>query len=295
MKDTLESLRHKIDRATELGAVVRSMKALSASSIHQYEEAARSLEDYYRTVQLGLFVCRHQLSQLIEPDWSKKGHSTGAIIVGSGQGLVGQFNDSLIHFAKGKLDVIPGTKTIWAVGESIYAHLEDNKFSIKERFSVPHSVEAITPVIGQLLFDLEKALESGLVSTVFIFFNRPQQGAVFTPWSLRFIPLDEIWLKNLSKIQWQTRQVPETVYRSELSVKGLVKEYFFVTLFRAFAESLAAENTARLGAMQRAEKNIKELMENLNMTYHQLRQNTIDEELFDLIAGAGAIEGSGNR
>ena len=84
MKDTLESLRHKIERATELGAVVRSMKALSASSIHQYELAAKSLEDYYRTVQLGLHVCAPQLKDLIRPSPGKK-EKTGAIVFGSGR------------------------------------------------------------------------------------------------------------------------------------------------------------------------------------------------------------------
>jgi hypothetical protein len=37
--------------------------------------------------------------------------------------------------------------------------------------------------------------------------------------------------------------------------------------------------------MQRAEKNIEELLENLNRTYHRLRQDSIDEELFDVVSG----------
>ena len=54
MSETAASLRHKIASAGELESVVRTMKAMAASNIGQYENAVRSLGDYYRTVQLGL-------------------------------------------------------------------------------------------------------------------------------------------------------------------------------------------------------------------------------------------------
>ena len=61
MSDTAASLRRKIASAGELESVVRTMKAMAAASIGQYENAVRSLEDYYRTVQLGLAACFRQV------------------------------------------------------------------------------------------------------------------------------------------------------------------------------------------------------------------------------------------
>ena len=57
MSDTLASLRRKISGAGDLESVVRSMKALAAASIGQYEKSVLALADYYRTVELGLLVC----------------------------------------------------------------------------------------------------------------------------------------------------------------------------------------------------------------------------------------------
>ncbi|HLP59113.1 MAG TPA: F0F1 ATP synthase subunit gamma, partial [Candidatus Deferrimicrobium sp.] len=68
-------------------------------------------------------------------------------------------------------------------------------------------------------------------------------------------------------------------------------EYLFVSLFRTCAESLASENASRLAAMQRADKNIDEMLEELNGTYHRLRQGAIDEELFDVVSGFEALVG----
>jgi F-type H+-transporting ATPase subunit gamma len=63
----------------------------------------------------------------------------------------------------------------------------------------------------------------------------------------------------------------------------------FASLFRACAQSLASENASRLAAMQRAETNIDDLLEELNLSFHRLRQSGIDEELFDAISGFEAL------
>ena len=74
----------------------------------------------------------------------------------------------------------------------------------------------------------------------------------------------------------------------------LVREYLFISPFRACAESLASENASRLATMERAEKNINELLENLPSTFHRIRQAGIDEELFAVVAGFEALNAKKN-
>ena len=70
------------------------------------------------------------------------------------------------------------------------------------------------------------------------------------------------------------------------------EQYLFVSLFRACAESLASENASRLAAMQRADSNIDQLLNEFRITFHRVRQAEIDEELFDVIAGFEALPGN---
>jgi F-type H+-transporting ATPase subunit gamma len=77
-------------------------------------------------------------------------------------------------------------------------------------------------------------------------------------------------------------------------MRALIREYLFVSLFRACAESLASENASRLAAMQRADKNIDELLEDLRGSYYHVRQSSIDEELFEVISGFEALSKSRN-
>jgi F-type H+-transporting ATPase subunit gamma len=73
------------------------------------------------------------------------------------------------------------------------------------------------------------------------------------------------------------------------TLAALLREYLFVSLFRACAESLASENTSRLTSMQAAERKISDMMELLQLEFNQARQNSIDEELFDVITGYEAL------
>jgi F-type H+-transporting ATPase subunit gamma len=111
----------------------------------------------------------------------------------------------------------------------------------------------------------------------------------YEPIKQRLLPLDETWRRKLAQLPWPTKNLPEIMGGDIETLRALIREYLFVSLFRACAESLTSENASRLAAMQRADKNIDELLDDLNGTFHRLRQSGIDEELFDVIAGFEAL------
>ncbi|HUX29775.1 MAG TPA: F0F1 ATP synthase subunit gamma [Thiobacillus sp.] len=291
MTETVASLRRKIAGAGDLESVVRTMKAMAASSIGQYENAVHALDDYYRTVQLGLAASfRQNASATTVTSVPQKDIGTiGAVVFGSDQGLVGQFNDVMAEFVVQTLGNLPGKKIVWAVGERIQSRFSDTGMLAREHFALPNSINAITPLVGQVLIEMEAQREKGAITQVYLFHNRPKSGAIYTPVSQRLLPLDNLWRRDLAAIRWPTNNLPEVMNGREQTLSALVREYLFVSLFRACAESLASENASRLAAMQRAEKNIDELLEDLNRTFHRLRQSGIDEELFDVVSGFEAL------
>jgi F-type H+-transporting ATPase subunit gamma len=187
------------------------------------------------------------------------------------------------------LAALPGKAQVWAVGERVHARLVDAGLPLVGLFTVPNSVKAITPLVGQILVESEKHHSKGTVTELHLFYNRPSSGAVYAPVSQRLLPLDETWRCKLAELPWPTGNLPEVMDGGTATLRALIREYLFVSLFRACAESLASENASRLAAMQRADKNIDELLGDLNQTFHRLRQNGIDEELFDVISGFEAL------
>ncbi len=294
MSDTTAGLRRKIGGAVELQSVVRTMKAAAASSIGEYEKSVRALADYYRTVELGLGACFRENGTTPMMAVRKKQTSTGAIgvvVFGSDQGLVGRFNDEVVDFTVKTLGELPvkHAVSVWSVGERVNARLTDAGLTPIGRFPVPASTKAITPLVGQILLENETRYSRGEIIGLHLFYNSPESGAVYTPVSQQLLPLDENCRHKPSGLPWPTGNLPEIINGGAATLPLLIREFLFVSLFRACAESLASENSSRLAAMQRADKNIGELLEDLNGTFHRLRQSGIDEELFDVISGFEAL------
>ena len=259
MSGTIESLTRKISGAADLEAVVRSMKALAASSIGQYQKAVQSLDDYATTVELALTACFRQAGPGYDTAEirSQKTHGIGAIVFGSDQGLVGRFNEVVVEYAFNTLKALPGTVTkIWPLGERIHVLLADTGMPTAGILPVPASVNAIAGLVGQTLIDVESARERGEVAEVYLFHNHPKSGSVYDPVGKRLLPLDLTWQKQLAAAPWPTKLPPEVIQEAKSPLRAFIREYLFVLLFQACAESLASENASRLAAMQRAEKNI---------------------------------------
>jgi len=294
MSETTESLRKKIDRANDLQSVVRTMKALAASSIGQYENSVNSLSEYYRTVELGLEICFREVALPVPAERTKKksAGSIFAVVFGSDQGLVGQFNDVVAEYAVKELAALPGKARVWAVGERVYSRLADAGLQLIGLFAVPNSVKVITPLIGQILLESEKFRSKDEDAELYLFYNRHKTRASYEPVSQRLLPLDETWRRDLAKIPWPTGNLPELMGDSTETLRALIREYLFVSLFRACAESLASENASRLAAMQRADRNIDELLEDFRGSFYRMRQSGIDEELFEVISGFEALSRS---
>ncbi|MDQ7780441.1 MAG: F0F1 ATP synthase subunit gamma, partial [Planctomycetota bacterium] len=181
MSETTASLRRKIGVAGDLQSVVRTMKALAASSIGQYEQSVRALGDYYRTVEVGLGVCFRESGPaplIAERKRQTVAGAIGAVVFGSDQGLVGQFNDVVADHAVKTLAALPAKSEVWAVGERVHARLEHAGLPLMGLFTVPNSVKAITPLVGQILVESETRRSRGEVTELHLFYNRPASGAV---------------------------------------------------------------------------------------------------------------------
>jgi F-type H+-transporting ATPase subunit gamma len=288
MSNTMASLQRKIGSAGDLQSVVRTMKTLAASSVGQYEKSVHALADYYRTVELGLGACFRQSGRTtfrVERTGQTDAGAIGAIVFGSDQGLVGRFNDVVADHAIKTLRALPGKPQVWAVGERVHARLADAGLSPLGVFAVPNSVQAITPLVGQIQIETEAHRIESEYAHLYVFHNRPQSGALYEPVSQRFLPLDAQWEERMAEVRWPTKKLPEVMGGGIATLRALIREYLFISLFRACAESLASENASRLAAMDRADRNIDELLETLHGRFHRLRQSSIDEELFDVISG----------
>ncbi|MHA3771449.1 F0F1 ATP synthase subunit gamma [Verrucomicrobiota bacterium sgz303538] len=288
MTETLPSLRRKMKSAHDLQSVVRTMKAMAGASIGPYERAVEALLDYSRTVELALAALFRHAPEPPPDRTPKAAQKIGAIIFGTDQGMVGQFNEHIAGFATKSL---AQGSIVWVVGERVRVRVQDAGFTVATALSTPNSVAGITRLVSELLLAVEQQRERGAIDEVRLFHNRLRQRGAYDSVAKRLLPLDAEWRRDIESTPWPTRAIPEVIRGDDTTLAVFIREFLFVSIFRACAESLAAENARRFVAMQGAEKNIADLMNTLTLTYNSRRQAAIDEELFDLVAGYEALAG----
>jgi len=71
---------------------------------------------------------------------------------------------------------------------------------------------------------------------------------------------------------------------------ALVKRYVEYTMYYSLIDSLAAEHSARMQAMDAATKNAKEMVKELNVKYNKARQEAITTELIEIISGMESMK-----
>ena len=290
--ETAESLRRTIAVTKELQSVVKTMKALAGVNIRQYERAAHAVAEYNRTVEMGLQAALQKLPAHLLPPKYAPGTKLGAIIFGSDQGMCGQLNDQVVtHAARAleKLAVRRESQVIMAVGTRAASQLEALGRKLEGVTRVPGSTAGITAAVEEVLREIEEWHFERSVELVVLFNARPVSGAWYRVRGVRLLPVDAEWIKGLQAKRWPSRVIPMFTMEEARLFQLLIREYLFVSLYRAFAESLASENASRLASMQVAERNIEDRLRSLTGEARQLRQTSITSELLDIISSFEAL------
>lgn len=280
---TQQRIKTRIDRTRDLQSVVSTMKALAAVNIRQYEKAAESVDVFNRTVELALQV----VLKSVPSSPSLPRPETGvriAVVIGSDQGMCGRFNEDIVHLAEKRLPEMAPREawTLVTVGARPASLLQLNGWTLAASFQTPGSTAALSTLVQDILYQV--GYTDGLAAVV-VLHNHHVSGTSYEPAFIRLLPLDREWVERFRNRDWPGPSLPLTTMDRDDLFTLLVRQYLFVSLYRALAHSLAGENASRLAAMQAAESNIDERLDTLTSDYHRQRQQAITEELLDIVSG----------
>ncbi len=290
--ETMESLKRRVHTAEDLYSLVRTMKALAAVNIRQLEHAVESLADYKRTIELGLRVVLRRRGRSTVTSRTAPRQTLGTIVFGSDQGMCGQLNDQIVASALGhikKFYTPVDNRATLAVGARAATRLEDAGEPLAATLPVASSTSGITPLVQDILLHVDHWHTERRIDRIVVFYCEHTSRAAYRPRCLELLPIDRRWLNQLQQEMWPTHLLPTFTMDADRLFSALVRQYLFISLFRACAESLASENASRLAAMRGAERNIGERISELTSRFHQARQTAITEELLDIVAGFEAL------
>lgn len=288
--ESLELLRGRLQTLDDLRSLVGTMKGLAAVGIHRLEESARSVAQYYRTIELGLHVVLAGAPPE-PPAPARPRGARGAIVFGSDHGLCGRFNEDLADFAEDRMAGLlrdDRPLRLVAVGARAGSLLDLRGYPPEAEFFVPGTAEAATPSVREILHKVEQWREEG-VQEVMMLHQRPRANNRARPVLVPLLPVSPRRFRGIEAQQWASRTLPMYTMPPHELLSALLRQYFFVSVLRALIESITAENASRLAAMQAAERSLEERGSELLAELRRKRQEHITEEILDIVSGYEAL------
>jgi F-type H+-transporting ATPase subunit gamma len=156
--------------------------------------------------------------------------------------------------------------------------------------SAPSSLDTVDAAVAELLDFIDAERRAGRDSRLRLVYARPLGSTRFEPRTVQVLPLDFGWLHQLKDLPWVTRKLPMELSDPRELLRGLIRQRVALAIVEAFGSSLAAENAARLAAMDAASHNVEERLARLRARSQAARQAAVTAELLDIQSAAAALD-----
>ena len=290
---TLREIRGRITGVKNTQKITKAMKMVAASRLRRAQEAIVSARPYAR--KLGELL-RHLVTKVdvnLNPLLvGREPRTVLLVVVTADRGLCGSFNSNIFKAAVQRLgmqgDSVTKVMTIGRKGSDFFGK---RKFDVVSKHSGIFSdldfdharsfVQEITEGYLEGRFDKVEVIYNEFKSVI-------QQRIVVE--QLLPIPPEELQpskdLKGLSQVDY--------IYEPSSTelVNTLVPRHLNFQMWRILLESNAAEQGARMTAMDNATENARELIRDLTLKFNNARQASITKELLEIVSGAEALKAS---
>lgn len=289
MAQTLETLSRYSATLTSIRGIVHTMKTLSAINAMPYEQAARSIEAYHQTILQGFAAFAHRTGEIaVQPEDATE---QWVVVFGSDHGLCGNYNEILAALVKHRCQAQASQNPrLLCVGAQMNDALLGEDLSPEAVLLPPASADGIGRLAGDIVSRIE-VISRGQplyrIAVTLAFTQRGEQG-LREPVTRRLLPLEAKLLQRDRR--WHSRSLPDYSMAPDALLASLVRNHIFASVFRASAEAMVTENSARLALMQQAEQSVDDRLEAVKGELRSVRQAEITNELMDVIIGFEALK-----
>jgi F-type H+-transporting ATPase subunit gamma len=282
---TLREIRRRINSIKSTQQITRAMKMVAAAKLRKAQDNIVAARPYAYKIEE---MIRHLISQLEEIDEPllamRSPERMLLVVITSDRGLCGSFNSNIIkrtlrHMEDHKDKEI----SLVCIGRKGYDFFRKRNFNIVEKYiNIFNPLEYVTAreITGFLVSQYVKEQTDRIEIIYNEFKNAVQQNVVVE----KYLPLSgeefEGELKNVDYIYEPDRLV---------LLNALLPKHLNIQSWRILLESNAAEQGARMTAMENATENAGDLISELTLTYNKARQATITKEISEIVGGAEAL------
>ena len=288
MPSTID-IRRRIRSVKNTQQITTAMKMVSAAKLRRAQErifAARpfagALNEVLASVASRVDVSKHPLLRTHETE-----RNVLLVVVTSDKGLCGAFNTNAIKAAIRTINEHPDWQNIeiLAIGRKAIDFFK--RRPIKMRRQAAQVFQALSPETSREISNsiIEDFL-SEEIDAVYVVYNEFRSIISQVVRVVRLLPIERQWNEaEGTPVEYLYEPAPEQI------LNELLPRHIEFQLYRILLESAAAEQGARMTAMEAATKNASEMISHLTLNYNRIRQAAITKEIIEIVSGAAAQEG----
>lgn len=283
----LIDLRRRVRSVKNIQQITRAMKFVSASRLRRAQERVLAARPYANRMLSVLNSLATRVDPSSHPLLAERdGDRIMLVVITADKGLCGAFNSNLIRsdvrFIEG--EAVNRSLSLALVGRKGYEWFRHRPWPIRHQYLNVMSRIGYDYAreVGGLLVEYFAASELDSVYLVYNEFKSViSQKVVIEP----LLPIRRLELADdRVALDYIYEQPPQVIF------DRLLPRHVEIQLFRAMLESEAAEQGARMTAMDSATRNAKEMIESLTLQMNRLRQASITTELIEIVSGASALQ-----
>ncbi|WP_462105009.1 ATP synthase F1 subunit gamma [Campylobacter concisus] len=292
----LKDIKRKIKSVQNTQKTTRAMKLVSTAKLRKAEEAARYSRVYALKINEVLSEIAYKINQYASVMTESKFFNTtksvekvDIIFVTADKGLCGGFNVQTIKTVRRMIDELKAKKIkvrLRAVGKKGIEFFNFQGVELLETY-VGASSSPTYEKAQKIIKDAIDDFTNGITDKVVLIHNG------YKNMISQEIRLNDIVPIEPSKIvAVETKSLmefePEDNYTKIMD--ELLNKYFEYSMYYALVDSLAAEHSSRMQAMDNATNNAKQRVKQLNLAYNKARQESITTELIEIISGVESMK-----
>lgn len=297
---TLREIRRRIVGVKSTAKITQAMKMVAAAKLRRAQDAINAARPYSRalegllkdllrgsaddTTRSALLYGREHLDHAAE--------KVVLIVVSSDRGLAGAFNSNLLKFTEARIRAeysahkASGRLKLLTVGR------RSTDYFTKQRYDF---VSKYPGVFTKLDFDTARSVtleaielfNRGDADKIEIVFNEFKSVVAQKPIVERLLPV----LDPSGFVEGGVEEQIDYIYEPDpvSIINVLVPRHLETMVWKALLESNAAEQGARMTAMDSATRNAKDLVNALQLSFNKARQAAITKEILEIVGGAEAL------
>jgi F-type H+-transporting ATPase subunit gamma len=290
---SLKEVKSRISSVISTQQITKAMKMVAAAKLRKSQDRIMQMRPFAK--RLSYLLQNLSSAGADGMEWYNTVREEKKILiisVSSDRGLCGSFNSTVLKATvrlvqeKYQDQWKKGNVTILPIGKKVYEFFGKRNIKMIDRYyGIINTLSFET--VSEIAEEVMKAFEKGEYDKVEIVYNEFKNVATQILRTEQYLPI-------LPPQKQEKAVEVDYIYQPnrEEIISGLIPKSLKVQLFKAILDSNAAENGARMTAMDKATENAGELLKELKLTYNRTRQAAITKEILEIVAGAEALKTS---